>query len=132
MNTDLRRAAKNDFKKAFFKLINNFSFWKNYGKRSKTQEHETGNNRKKKNLFGTDPNCHTTKFFKENLLAIKIKKKKERKLLNKPVYLALSMPKLSKTVIQEFCYNYVKPICSEKANVCYMETDSFIANIKNR
>ena len=36
MNTDLRRAAKNDFKKAFFKLINNFSFWKNYGKRSKT------------------------------------------------------------------------------------------------
>ena len=45
-------------------------------------------------------------FSAENLLAIEMKK--TQMLINKPVYLGLSVLDLSKTVIQEFQYDYVK------------------------
>ena len=41
-----------------------------------------------------EPNCHATNFFTEHLLAIEMKKKTEI-LLNKPVYLGLSILELS-------------------------------------
>ena len=48
----------------------------------------------------SEPNHHTTKFFTENMLAI---------LMNKQVYLSLSKLDLSKIVMYEFWYDYVKP-----------------------
>ena len=74
------------------------------------------------------PNYHTTKFFTENLLAIEIKK--TQILMNKPVYLDLSIYEVSKIVMYEFWYNCVKPKYSEKAKLFYMDTDSSIAYIK--
>ena len=59
---------------------------------------------------------HATKFFTEHRLAIEMKKKKKRKnktnkqteiLMNKPVYLGLSILKLSKILMYEFWYHYV-------------------------
>ena len=54
-----------------------------------------------------ETNYHTTKFSTENLLSIEIKK--TRVLMNMPVYLGLSMLNLSKTVMYQFWYDYVKP-----------------------
>ena len=48
---------------------------------------------------------------------------------NKPVYLCLSILDLSKTIIYEFWYDYVKPRYDEKAKLCYMDTDSFIVHV---
>ena len=45
-------------------------------------------------------------------------------LMNKLVYLGLSLLDLSKTVMYEFWYNYVKPKYGENAKFCYMDTDS--------
>ena len=50
--------------------------------------------------------------------------------MNKPVYLGLSIVDLSKVLMYEFSYDYVKPRYGEKAKLCYMDTDSFIAYIK--
>ena len=51
-------------------------------------------------------------------------------LINKPVYLGLSISDLSKTVMYEFSYDYAKPKYGENAKLCYMDTDSFIVHVK--
>ena len=56
--------------------------------------------------------------------------KKIKVKMNKPIYLSLSILDLSKTVTYEFCYDYVKLKCDEKAKLCYMDPDSFVINIK--
>ena len=50
--------------------------------------------------------------------------------MNKPVYLGLSILVLSKILMYEFWYEYVKPKYGEKAKLCYMDIDSFIVYIK--
>ena len=50
--------------------------------------------------------------------------------MNKPVYLGLSILELSKIVMDEFWYDYVKPKYKGKAKLCYMDTDSLIVYIK--
>ena len=56
--------------------------------------------------------------------------RKTQILMNKPVYLSLSILDLSKTVMYEFCYDYGKPKYGENAKLCYVETDSFIVHAK--
>ena len=81
-----------------------------------------------RNYLLSKPNYHTTNFFTENLLAIEMRK--TQILMNKPVYLSLSILDLSKTVICEFWYDYVKPKYGENANLCHMDTGSFIVHVK--
>ena len=50
--------------------------------------------------------------------------------MKKPVYLGLSILELSKIVIIEYWYDYAKPKYSEKAKLCCIDIDSFIAHIK--
>ena len=69
----------------------------------------------------SEPNYHTTKFFTKNLLEIEMKKTEI--LVNKPVYLGLSILELSKILMCEFWYDYVKPRYGEKAKLSYMNTD---------
>ena len=86
---------------------------------------------RRRNYLLSEPYYRTTKFFTENLLAIKMRK--AQTLMNKPVYLSLSILDLSKTVTYEFWYDYVKPKYDKNAKLCYMDTDSFIVyvNIKD-
>ena len=62
--------------------------------------------------------------FSENLFAIE--KRKRQILMNKLAYLSLSILELSKTVMYEFWYYYVKPKYGEKAKLCFKDTGSFI------
>ena len=75
----------------------------------------------------SEPNYHTTKHFPDNLLAIEIKKTKLK--MNKPAYLGMTILDISKTLVCEFWYDYVKPKYNDKAKFCYMDTDSFVINI---
>ena len=81
----------------------------------------------RRNKLVSEPNYHTTKQFSENLLAIEMKKTKVK--MNKPVYLGMSILDISKTLMYEFWYDYVKPKYKDKAKLCYMDTDSFVINI---
>ena len=46
------------------------------------------------------------------------------------VYLGLSILEISKIVMYEFWYDYIKPKYNEKAKLCYIDANSFIANVK--
>ena len=50
--------------------------------------------------------------------------------MNKPFHLGLSIQELSKILMYEFWYDYVKPRYGEKVKLCYMDTDSFILYVK--
>ena len=56
--------------------------------------------------------------------------RKTQILMNKLIYLGSSILDLSKTVMYDFWYDYVKPKYGEKARLCYMDTDSFIVYIR--
>ena len=56
--------------------------------------------------------------------------KKTEVKMNKPIYLGLSILEISKTLMYEFRYDYMKPEYNNDVKLCYMDTDSFIMNIK--
>ena len=80
----------------------------------------------KRNKLVSEPNCHTTKRFSENLLAIEMKKKVK---MNKPLYLGMSILDISKTLMYKFWYDYIKPKYEDRSKPCYTDTDSFILHI---
>ena len=128
MNTELRQKAKNYFEKDFFKLMNNAVFGKTMENVRKHRDIKLVTTERRRNYLVSEPNYHTTKFFTENLLAIEMRK--TQILMNKPVYLGLSILDLSKTVMYEFWYDYVKPKYGENTKLRYMDTDSFIVHVK--
>ena len=78
MNTELRKHAKNDFEKDFFRLMNNSAFGKSMENVRKHRDIKLVTIDKERNQLVSEPNYHTTKYFSENLLAIEMKKKKSK------------------------------------------------------
>ena len=83
---------------------------------------------KRRNQLVSEPNYHTTKWFSEKLSAIQMKKTKVK--TNKPIYLGLPILEISKTLMYEFWYDYMKPKYGDNVKLCYIDTDSFIMHIK--
>ena len=128
MNTRLGQKTKNNFEKISFKLMNNAVFGKTIKNVRNHRNITRVTTERRRNHLVSEPKSHTTKFFTENLLVTEMRK--IQILMNKPVYLGLSILDLSKTVMYEFWYDYVKPQYGENAKLCYMNTDSFIVHVK--
>ena len=128
MNTKVRQKAKNNSEKNFSKLMNNAFFKKTMENVKKHRDIKLVTTERRRNYLVSEPNYHNTKFFTENLLAREMTETQIS--INKPVYLGLSKSNLSKTVMYEFWYDYVKPKYGENAKPCYMDTDTFIVHIK--
>ena len=61
---------------------------------------------------------------------MEIEMKKINVKMNKPVYLGFSILEISKTLMYEFWYDYIKPKNQDHVK-CYTDTDSFVIHIKN-
>ena len=128
MNTELRKQAKNDFEKDFYKLMNNAVFGKTMENVRKHGDIKLVTTDKRRNQLVSEPNYHTTKWFSEKLLEIEMKNTKVK--MNKPIYLGLSILEISKTLMYEFWYDYMKPKYGDNVKSCYMDSDSSIMHIK--
>ena len=128
MNTELRKIAKNDFEKDFFKLMNNAVFGKTMGNVRKHRDIKLLTTDKNRSKLFSEPNYHTMNYISEDLSIIEMKRTKVK--MNKPIYLGLSILEISKLLMYEFWYDYMKPRYGDNVKLCYMDTDSFIMNIK--
>ena len=126
-NTEKRKEAKNAFEKDFFKLMNNSVF-------GKTME----NIRKRSNIkLETDPNHFlrqtakptfvSCKIFHENLVAVHMKKSFLK--LDKPSYVGMCILDLSKVLMYDFHYNFIKAKYGDKAKLLFTDTDSLCYHI---
>ena len=128
MNTELRKAAKNHFEKDLFKLMNNSVLGKTMESIRKHRDIKLVTTDKKRSKLVSEPNYHTINLFSEDLSIIEMKKTKVK--MNESIYLGLSILEISKTLMYEFWYDYMKPKYNDHVKLCYMDTDSFIINIK--
>ena len=83
---------------------------------------------KKRNKLISEPNYHTMNYISEDLSIMEMNKTRVK--MNKPIYLGLSLLDISKILMYEFWYDYMKPKYGNNIKLCYMDTDSFIINIK--
>ena len=127
-NVILRTQAKNEFEKDFFKLMNNAVFGKTMENiRNRVNVKLTNTEEQFKKLVAK-PNYESRKIFNENLVSVHMKK--TSLTMNKPVYLGMCILDLSKTLMFDFHYNYIKPKYGSKAKLLFTDTDSFLYEIQ--
>ena len=112
MNIDLRKKAKRDFEKDFFKLMNNAVFGKTVENVRKHREIKLVTTERRRKYLVLERNYHTSKIITKYVSAIEMEKTEI--LINKPDYFGLSILELSKILMYEFWYDYVKPQYEEK------------------
>ena len=128
MNTELRKVAKDDFEEDLFKLMNNSVFGKTMENIRKHRDIKLVATDKKRNKLVSEPNYHAINYISEDLSIIEMNKMRVK--MNKPIYLGLSILEISKILIYEFWYDYMKPKYNDNVKLCYMDTDSFVMNIE--
>ena len=128
MNTELGKIAKNDFEKDLFKLMNNAVFGKTMENVRKHRDIKLVATDKKISKLVSEPNYHTMNYVSKNLSIIEMRRTKVK--MNKPIYLGLSILEISKILTYEFWYDYMEPKYDDNVELCYMDTDSLIMNIK--
>lgn len=126
LNTKLRMESKSVFGKNYFKLIINSNFGKTMENQRKKRIVKLVNNWNSARKYISRPEFKNVRIFNENLIAIEMKK--TNVLLNKPIYLGFCILDLSKTLLYDFHYDYVKHEISKffQAKLMYCDTDSLI------
>ena len=128
LNTDLRAKATNDFEKDFFKLMNNSVFGKTMENIRNRVDIRLVTRESQAKRLTCKPNYQHHTIFSKNLAAVHMKKVSLK--FNKPVYLGMSILDLSKTLMYDFHYNYIKPKYGENAKLLFTDTDSLAYEIE--
>ena len=89
INTELRKEAKEDFEKDFFKLMNNADFGRTVENLRKHRDIKLATTYKRRHQLASETNYHRTKYFSKNLMAIERKKTKVK--MNKPINLGMTI-----------------------------------------
>ena len=128
LNTKLRKDAKNEFEKDFFKLMNNTVFGKTMENIRNHKDINLVTSDKKYLKYVMKPNFKDGHPFSKHLLAVEMGKGEIT--MNKPVYLGQVVLDISKTLTYEFYYDYMRAKYGTKVRLCYMDTDSFVYEVE--
>ena len=131
LNTRLRIEAKqsgNNFEVDFFKLMNNSLFDKTLENIRNRVDIRLISSDKAAQKLSAKPNYDRCTIFDENLIAVHMKKTKL--YCNKPVYLGMSILDLSKSLMYDFHYNYIKTNYGDKAKLLFTDIDFLAYEIR--
>ena len=129
-NTQKRTHAKNSFEKDFFKLMNNPVFGKTMENIRKRVDVRLVTSKEKLLKLASKPTYVSSKIFNENLVAVH--KIKETLTMNRPAYIGMCILDLSKTLMYDFHYNYIKHNYGNKAKLLFTDTDSLTYEIETK
>ena len=129
-NTELRKTSSKNFEKDFFKLMNNSVFGKTIENIRKRQNIHLIDDRKKAIKLSSLTNFDRCTIFDKNLIAIHMKKTEV--YFNKPIYVGQAILDLSKTLMFDFHYKYIKNKYGKKAELLFTDTDSLMYEIKTK
>ena len=125
-NTELRKQAKSEFEKDFFKLMNNSCFGKTMESPYKRKDVRLVSTPQQAVKLTSKPRYQGYKEFHDSLYAVTMKTARVR--LDKPVFIGMAILDLSKLLMYEFLYDYFKPKYPD-CKVLYSDTDSFILSV---
>ncbi|XP_022796464.1 uncharacterized protein LOC111334919 [Stylophora pistillata] len=128
LNTDLRTKADNDFEKDFFKLMNNSVYGKTMENIRKRVDIRLVNSEEKAKKLVNKVNFKHCTIFSENLCAMHMRK--TQITFNKPLYLGMCILDLSKNLMYDFHYNYIKAKYGDRAKLLMTDTDSLCYEIQ--
>ena len=120
--------AKNSFKKDFFKLMNNSVFGKTMENLRTRVDVRLVTNEKKLDKLTSKPTYVSSKIFNENLM--EVHKVKETLTLKRPAYVGMCILDLSKMLMYDFHYNYIKKKYNNRARLLFTDTDSLTYEIE--
>jgi hypothetical protein len=127
LNTDLRTKGTTDFEKDFFKLMNNSVFGKTMENVRNRVDIRIVNDEKKWNKLSKKHNFKSVTIFSEHLVAVRMRRTSVK--LKKPIYLGMSILDISKTLMYDFHYNYIKSKYGDNAELLFTDTDSLCYEI---
>lgn len=131
LNTEMRMKSKSEFKKKFYKGMNNSIY-------GKTMENlrlrvdvklvsKWGGKNGARELIAK-PSFKRCRIFDEQLVAIEMEKTSV--LMDKPIIVGMSVLDISKITMYSFLYDFLKPKYGDKVTVAYTDTDSFVLAIE--
>ena len=128
LDTKLRTSAANEFEKDFFKLMNNSVFGKTIENIRNRVDIKIVNDEEQAEKLSAKPNFDHCNIFSEDLVAIHMKR--TRLVFDKPVYLGMCILDLSKTLMYDFHYNYIRQKYGDKGKLLFTDTESLMYEIR--
>ena len=129
MNTELRKKAASDFEKDLYKLMNNSVFGKTMENlRRRVDVPVRSNEEDKLRRLIASPAFARANIFDDDLAAIQVHK--SRLVLNRPVFVGMSILDLSKHLMYDFYYNQLRGQYGDRCQLLYTDTDSLLLEVQ--
>jgi hypothetical protein len=119
--------ANNEFEKDVFNLMSSAVFGKTMENLRKRLIVQLVNNQSKAKKLTSKPSFHAFRIFNEDLVAVHMLK--QRLYLNRPICVGFTLLDVSKTLMYDFHYNYIKKKYGPNAQLLFTDTDSLCYNI---
>jgi hypothetical protein len=128
-NTAKRQAAVSEFEKTQYKNMNNIVFGKSMENVRNYRNIKLATNQRKLDKFVADPRFKELQVFTDDLVAVSLEH--DTVTLNKPIYVGFSVLELSKLLMYQFHYGYIKDRFGDRAKLLFTDTDSLCYEFKS-